>query len=505
MATPQRPVALVILDGWGHREEAEHNAIFDAKTPVFDALWKNHPHTLLEASGLAVGLPEGQMGNSEVGHTTIGAGKAIDTDLVRINKACADGSIATNPALVKLFEHVEASGGTLHLYSLLSEGGVHAHQNHLFAIIAAAAKRSIKQIAIHVFTDGRDVAPTAARDSMKRLAEVLEKAPQAFVASVSGRFYAMDRDNNWDRVNQTVDAAIKGVGDVVALDPAQYIEAFYGSGTFDEYIPVARFANAAGELVSVQDGDACFVVNFRKDRVRMLTSALLEHSVERPILVGTMTQYDANFIVEVAFAPEEITTTLAKEVSLAGFTQVHFAETEKFPHAPDFLDRVVEVPHFGEEHVLLASNKNVASHDLAPEMKAAEIADAACEHIAKGVDFTFINFANADMVGHTANHAAIVKGVETVDTALGRVIDAMNAVGGVTIVTADHGNAEQTHDPAIDERHTSHTTNLVPCIVVGDSRALRESGDLTDLAPTVLELLGCAIPEAMTGRVLFHS
>ncbi len=501
---------LIILDGWGYREEVLHNAVAAAKTPNFDKYWATFPHTLLEASGLAVGLPEGQMGNSEIGHTTIGAGKAIDTDLVRIRKAIDDGSFDTNPAFVKLFDHVKKNNSTLHVQGLVGDGGVHSHQDHLIAFLKASKKAGVNRVAIHAFTDGRDTAPQSAAGYLKELEEVLEEINNevhiAFVASISGRFFAMDRDNNWDRLSKVEQALFEQKGHICEMKPSEFIQSLYKDGKVDEHLepavlnaPASMNDATAGEI---KENDGVFFFNFRADRARMLSKKMIEKANAENIFFVTLTSYGSEYETEVAYPPALIETTLAKEIALAGLTQAHIAETEKFPHATYFLNGGVEQPHEGEEHVLVPSRKDIPTHDLAPKMRAEEIANKAIEQINAGKNFIFINFANPDMVGHTANVPAIVEALEEVDLQLGRVIDALHARGGVAFITADHGNAEVNVDPETGERHTAHTTNPVPAIVTDTSVVLRDGGSLADIAPTIFQILGVEKPSTMTGSSL---
>lgn len=500
-----KQVALIVLDGWGYREDPKDNAVAAAKTPHFNSYWDTYPHALLEASGHAVGLPEGQMGNSEVGHMTIGAGKALDQDLVRIKKAIDTGEYESNPAFQALFQHVKDNNSVLHALGLMSDGGVHSHQEHLFAFLRAAHKAGIKKVAIHVFTDGRDTAPQSASESMKKLETVLDEVGNAFIASISGRFYAMDRDNNWDRLKKTEDALFECKGNVCTIKPSAYLEDLYkqnlGNKSLDEHIEPIVCTDLQGENCAIKDNDAVFFFNFRSDRARMLSEKLIEKESTHNICFATLTEYSTEFKCLVAFPPIKIDTTLAKEISEAGLTQTHIAETEKFPHATYFLNGGYEGEYPGEKHVMLESRKDVQTHDLAPKMRAEGIADKAIEEIKNGTNFIFINFANPDMVGHTANVPAIIEAVEEVDLQLGRVVDAMNEVGGVVFFTADHGNAEVNIDPITGEKHTSHTINPVPAVLT-DAELKIHNGTLADIAPTVLTILGLTPPASMTGKSL---
>ncbi len=501
-SSKHKQVALVILDGWGYREEKEHNAIADAKKPCYDKLWQEYPHSLLGASGLAVGLPEGQMGNSEVGHSTIGAGTTIYTDLVRISKSAEAGEFEKNKTIVKLFEHVKKNDSVLHLLGLVGTGGVHAHNDHLIATLKAAKSFGIKKVAIHAFTDGRDTAPQSARDFFLDLENEISKIGLGFISTVCGRYFAMDRDNNWDRLKKAEEALFSGEGMQAGAQKASDVATLlYSKEKTDEYFEPVVFLDQKGEKELIEENDAVFFLNFRADRARMLSKKIMEFGKEQNILFATLTRYDKNFDALVAFEPEQIVTTLAHEISKAGLTQAHIAETEKFPHVTYFLNGGKETPHENETHILVPSRKDVPTHDLAPEMRAKEIADKAIEEINKGTDFLFINFANPDMVGHTANKQAIITAIETVDRELGRVYNVIEKKSGVLFVTADHGNAEVNIDPVTGEKHTSHTINLVPFICTDKSKKLH-NGTLADITPTILEIFALKQPEAMKGQSL---
>jgi 2,3-bisphosphoglycerate-independent phosphoglycerate mutase len=538
--------ALIILDGWGYRENTLHNAVAQAKTPNFDKYWATYPHTLLEASGLAVGLPEGQMGNSEIGHTTIGAGRAIDTDLVRIKKAIEADEFISNPAFVKLFEHVKAHDSTIHVQGLIGRGGVHAHTDHLIAFLRATKHAGIEKIAIHAFTDGRDTAPQSAAGFLEEIEKAIEEIGVGFIATASGRFYAMDRDNNWDRLAKAEEVIFEGRGKTHHLagklmKPSEYIRALHAEGILDEHLEPVIFLDENGKNYKVQQNDGIFFFNFRSDRARMLAKSIIKRASENGNenngrnnwCFVTLTEYQKDLDCLVAFPPSLIATTLAKEISAAGLTQAHIAETEKYPHATFFLNGGVEIPYPGERHIMLDSRKDVPTHDLAPKMRAEAIADKAIEEINAGTNFIFINFANPDMVGHTANVPAIIEAIEETDLQLGRVVDAMlartsDAYGdhgmgekntfGLPIVTsvfvtADHGNAEVNIDLETGDRHTAHTINPVPAIIVSETLfmpidpavanekpVLRSGGTLADIASTMLDILDVKKPGEMSGR-----
>jgi 2,3-bisphosphoglycerate-independent phosphoglycerate mutase len=498
------PFALIILDGWGHLEAKENNAIAEANTPNFDALWKNYPHSVLNASSGSVGLPEGQMGNSEVGHMTIGAGTIIDTDLVRIAKAINANEFLTNPAFVKLFHHIKKYNSTLHIKGLLSPGGVHSHSAHLYAFLNAAKQAGITQIALHTFLDGRDTAPTSASQYLAELEDVLDDIGIGHIASISGRFWAMDRDNNWDRLKKVEQAIFEADAPtkISNLRPSEVLKNLYSKGVVDELLEPVVFLDSEKNTYPVRENDGVFFFNFRADRARQLSSKITEYAKAKNICFVTLTQYDPQISSFVAFPPIPIVQTLAGIVSDAGLTQVHIAETEKYAHVTYYLNGGQELPHKNEHHILIESHKDVLTHDLAPEMRACEIADTAIAEIEKGTQFLAINFANADMVGHTGNRKAIHIAVETVDRELGRVVDALRQKNGCAFITADHGNAEVNVHHETGEKHTAHTINPVPAILTVPSGTLK-NGTLADITPTILPLMGLSTHPEMKGKNLY--
>ena len=500
MAT--RPVMLVILDGFGWREETADNAVRLAKTLTFTHLWESCPHAFLRPSGRDVGLPEGQMGNSEVGHLNIGAGRVVKQELVRIGDAVADGSIARASAFTALVDALKQSGGTCHLIGLVSPGGVHSHQDHGAALAKYLHDAGIKTV-VHAITDGRDTPPQSAAGDLKRLQEAL---PQDVpVATVIGRYFAMDRDKRWDRVSQAYAAIADAEGTRVAT-PQAAIEAAYAAGKFDEFVP----ASVIGDYAGMKDGDGILCFNFRADRVREILAALLDpnfdgfpraRTLKLAAAVG-MTRYSdalAPFL-GVLFAPELMTNLLGEVVADAGKTQLRMAETEKYPHVTYFLNGGREIAYTGEDRIMVPSPK-VATYDLQPEMSAPELTDKAVEAIDGGkYDMIVLNFANPDMVGHTGVLAAAIKAVETVDTGLGKIADAIRRQGGALLVTADHGNCELMKDPETGGPHTAHTTNPVPILLMAGGAKTLQDGRLADLAPTMLALLGIKQPAEMTGH-----
>jgi 2,3-bisphosphoglycerate-independent phosphoglycerate mutase len=472
-------VALVILDGWGCAPPGPGNAVELAETPVFDRLWAAYPHTTLKASGEAVGLPEGQMGNSEVGHLTIGSGRVLDQDLQRINRAIADGSFFENPALKAAF----AKGGDVHLLGLVSHGGVHSHIDHLQALLRFAPERTW----IHAFTDGRDVSPhAAARD--------LAELPADRIATVAGRYYAMDRDQRWERTQRALDAIVGGKGDH-ADDPVTAVKASYERGITDEFVePVVL----AGRPRLTKD-DAAIFFNFRPDRARQLSEKLLEDGYD----LTTMTRYREDLDCPVAFPEQEVKETLAEVLAEHDLRQLHVAETEKYAHVTYFFNGGEEHEFAGETRILVPSPRDVETYDQKPEMSADEVTERLCKGLEDdGYSFAVVNFANPDMVGHSGVIPAVVKAVETADSCLGRVVETVQELGGVLLITADHGNAEEMLEADGESPHTAHTTNPVPLIVTDTQAQLREGGELSDLAPTVLAYLGITKNLQMGGQNL---
>ncbi|ONG55699.1 phosphoglycerate mutase (2,3-diphosphoglycerate-independent) [Pseudoroseomonas deserti] len=499
-----KPVMLVILDGWGWREDSADNAVLQARTPCFDRLWATSPRNFLHTSGHDVGLPDGQMGNSEVGHLNLGAGRVVMQDLPRIDAAVADGSIAALPAVTRLVAKLKASGGTLHLMGLFSPGGVHSHQRHALALAKAFAAAGVP-VALHLWTDGRDTPPEASPAYLAEFEPALP--PGARIATVTGRYFAMDRDNRWERVRQAYDAMVEGVG-APAASAAAAIAAAHQAGKTDEFIP----ASVIGGYAGMKDGDGLLCFNFRADRVRQIMAALLLPGFDgfvarRPAFAGAamMTEYSTQLASHLAtlFAPQSMQDILGAVVAKAGLAQLRMAETEKYPHVTYFLNGGVETPYPREERIMVPSPK-VATYDLQPEMSAPELTAKAVAAInSQKFDLVVLNFANADMVGHTGSLDAAIRACEAVDAGLGAIEAAVTAQGGALLVTADHGNAELMKDPATGGPYTAHTTNVVPVLLVGGPAGARlHEGRLADVAPTLLALLGLAQPAAMTGRSL---
>ena len=505
---PRRSVVLVVLDGWGYREERDGNAIALAETPTWDRLWRRGSRTLLEASGAAVGLPDGQMGNSEVGHLNLGAGRVVMQDLVRINRAIADGGFFENRAFVEACDTAKRAGGTLHLMGLIGDGGVHALDKHLFALVDLAERRQVPRVAVHALLDGRDTLPKYAATYMREL--VTRAGTRAHVASLGGRYFGMDRDRRWDRTEKWFRAAVKGMGPE-STDPVATIESAYARGVTDEFIEPHVIVSRGRPVAPIRDGDAVICFNFRSDRMRQMVRVLSEDGFQdfdagRPpsIELVTMTAYDRRFDLPVAFPPESMANIVAETVSKAGMTMFRTAETEKYAHVTYFFNGGVEPPFPGEDRLLVPSQK-VATYDLAPEMSAASVTDVLCGAIeGRRHDFILCNYANGDMVGHSGSLPATIKAVETVDRSLSRVLAAADKSGVRLLVTADHGNCEMMIDPETGGPHTAHTTSPVPLVLVDPDgeTPLRSGGALCDVGPTILNVLGLRLPAELTGRDL---
>ncbi|MBN8989172.1 MAG: 2,3-bisphosphoglycerate-independent phosphoglycerate mutase [Rhizobiales bacterium] len=502
----RRPVMLAILDGWGWREDSADNAVRQAKTPNFDRLWNTGPRAFLRTSGRDVGLPDGQMGNSEVGHLNIGAGRVVMQDLPRISDAIASGEIKSAKALGALVQALKQSGGTCHLLGLVSPGGVHSHQDHVAALAAILTDLGVPAV-VHALTDGRDTPPRSGADDLKRLSAALP--PQVPVATVVGRYYAMDRDKRWDRVAKAYNAIVEADGPHFADAQAAMSDA-YAHDVTDEFVVPAVIGNYAG----IKDGDGVLSFNFRADRVREILGAMLDpsfdgfprkRSVKFAAAVG-MTQYSADLdkLMQTIFPPQAFPNILGEVTAAASRTQLRMAETEKYPHVTYFLNGGREEPFVGEDRIMVPSPK-VATYDLQPEMSAAELTAKAVEAIDSGkYDLIVLNYANPDMVGHTGDLKAAIKAVETVDTGLGKISAAIERSGGALLVTADHGNCEMMRDPVTGGPHTAHTTNPVPLLLQGGGDVTLAEGRLADLAPTLLDLMQLPKPAEMTGMSLLR-
>jgi 2,3-bisphosphoglycerate-independent phosphoglycerate mutase len=514
MQAPVSPVVLVILDGWGYREETDGNALAAAETPIMDSLWAAYPRTLIRTSGKAVGLPEGQMGNSEVGHLNIGAGRVVPQELVRISDAVEDGTLKQNKALLQVCQEVKSRGSKLHLVGLCSEGGVHSHLDHLLGLLDLAKSQDLSDVCIQAMTDGRDTKPTDGVEAIQKIQDYIDKIGVGRIVTISGRYYAMDRDRRWDRVKKAYDILTQdGTGD--GRSAVEVLKASYEAGITDEFVIPTRIAPGA-----IEAGDGVIFYNFRPDRARQLTQAFMVptfNSFEReqiqPLTFATFTQYDPTYPVLVAFEPQNLNNILGEVVAKHGLHQFRTAETEKYPHVTYFFNGGLEVPFEGEDRELVQSPM-VATYDLAPAMSAVEVTDVVTRAIEKRIySLVVINYANTDMVGHTGNMEACIQAVETVDRCLGRLLESINKAGGIALITADHGNAEYMWDEA-GNPWTAHTTNPVPFILVegegikipghGTEVALRDDGCLADIAPTILEILKLPQPPEMTGRSLLQ-
>ncbi|MCJ8168394.1 2,3-bisphosphoglycerate-independent phosphoglycerate mutase [Atopomonas sediminilitoris] len=507
--SPSKPVVLMILDGFGHSESPEHNAIYAANTPIWDALKARQPHGLISGSGMDVGLPDGQMGNSEVGHMNLGAGRVVYQDFTRVTKAIRDGEFFRNPTIGSAVDQAVKAGKAVHILGLLSDGGVHSHQDHLIAMAELAAQRGAEHIYLHAFLDGRDTPPQSAEGFIQHVEDALSKLGKGRIASLIGRYYAMDRDNRWDRVEQAYQLIVDGHGAFQAASAQQGLQDAYARDENDEFVK----ATTIGAPVRVEDGDAVIFMNFRADRARELTRAFVESDFSGfarprvPQLAGfvMLTQYAASIPAPCAFAPAALTNVLGEYLANHGKTQLRIAETEKYAHVTFFFSGGREEPFAGEERILIPS-PDVATYDLKPEMSAPEVTDKIVEAIEQQrYDVIIVNYANGDMVGHTGVFSAAVKAVETLDSCIGRIVTALDKVGGEALITADHGNVEQMQDESTGQAHTAHTCEPVPFVYVGKRQvSIRSGGILSDVAPTVLALLGLEQPTEMTGQSLLN-
>ncbi|NCN89472.1 MAG: 2,3-bisphosphoglycerate-independent phosphoglycerate mutase [Gallionella sp.] len=504
------PVLLLILDGFGYREEADFNAIAQARKPNWDRLWREYPHTLIKTSSLDVGLPHGQMGNSEVGHLNIGAGRVVYQDLTKVDLAIADGSFFGNPALVQAVRDAQQNNAALHIMGLLSPGGVHSHEAHIHAMLELAARAGLKNIFLHAFLDGRDTPPRSAAQSLQALQDKCTQLGAGCIASLVGRYFVMDRDNRWERVQVAYDMLTQGVAPFTAADAAAGLEAAYARGENDEFVQ----ATVIGEPATMQDGDAVVFMNFRADRAREITRALTEEKFDGfararfPRLANftSLSSYGEDFHLPCAYTTDTIHNGIGEYLSNLGLKQLRIAETEKYAHVTYFMNGGKEQPYPGEDRILVQSPK-VATYDLQPEMSAFEVTDKLVAAIrAKQYQAILCNYANGDMVGHSGIMEAAVKAVETLDICIGRVVEAMLEIGGEVIITADHGNAEQMLDRNTHQAHTAHTLNLVPFLYVGRKAVIAAAGTgaLRDVAPTLLAMMGLPQPPEMTGSSLLH-
>jgi 2,3-bisphosphoglycerate-independent phosphoglycerate mutase len=509
--TAKKPLVLLILDGYGFSEKTQYNAIHAAHTPVYDQLWKR-PNSLIDTSGMAVGLPEGQMGNSEVGHMTIGAGRVVYQSFTRINKAISDGDFFTNSVYVDAIDNAIKTGKAVHILGLLSEGGVHSHQDHIYSMIKMAAQRGAKEIYLHAFLDGRDTAPRSAESSLQKADAVFKEVGVGRTASIVGRYFALDRDNRWDRVKAAYDVMVTGDAEFDALTAVDGLKAAYERGENDEFVKATVICGEDEEVATINDGDSVIFMNFRPDRAREITNALIDEKFSgfdrgelHPQIAKFVqtTEYASSIKAPIAFPPEDLTNSLGEYLSSIGKTQLRIAETEKYAHVTFFFNAGNEVVYSGEDRILVPSPQ-VATYDLKPEMSAPEVTEKLVAAIESGkYDAVICNYANCDMVGHSGLFDAAVKAVEAVDVALGKVLAAVDKVGGEALITADHGNVEEMFDEETGQPHTQHSTLPVPFIFVSSRKAsMAKGGSLADVAPTMLHLMNIPQPKEMTGRNL---
>ncbi|RXS43299.1 2,3-bisphosphoglycerate-independent phosphoglycerate mutase [Idiomarina sp. 29L] len=505
MSRTIKPLVLLILDGWGYREDAPDNAISNAQTPVMDRLWEQYPHCLVDGSGGAVGLPDGQMGNSEVGHVNLGAGRIVYQDFTRISQAISDRSFFKNPVLCNALAKAKDASGAVHIMGLLSPGGVHSHEDHLIAMVEMAVEQGASDVYVHAFLDGRDTPPKSAKTTIERFEALFARLGKGRFATLSGRFYAMDRDNRWDRIEEAYKAIYHGVSGTTSPNALDALEDAYERGETDEFVKPTVIAQSA----PVKDGDAIFFMNFRADRAREMTQAFINgdfDGFERGPRANTsdfvmLTEYADTLKTSCAFPPEQLNNVLGEWLEKHGKTQLRISETEKYAHVTFFFSGGREEEFEGEKRVLIPSPK-VKTYDLQPEMSSEQLTDELVNAIeSQAFDVIICNYPNGDMVGHTGNFDAAVKACEAVDHSVGRVVSALEAVGGECLITADHGNAEQMSDNETGQAHTAHTNELVPFIYVGRNAQARD-GRLSDVAPTILHLMGMEQPEEMTGQTL---
>ena len=506
MTQSKKTLALIVLDGWGYREDADQNAILAANTPNLDALTKEYPNTLISGSGLDVGLPEGQMGNSEVGHVNLGAGRVVYQDFTKVTKSIADGEFEHNPALVKAIDEAVSKDKAVHIMGLLSPGGVHSHEDHIFAALKMAAHRGAKKVYLHAFLDGRDTPPQSAEASLEKADAVFAEIGCGKTATIIGRYFAMDRDKRWDRVTKAYDLITQGKGEATADSAVAGLKASYEAGKNDEFVP----PTVIGDSVSVEDGDAIIFMNFRADRARQLTQVFVDKNFDgfelavKPELSAfvMLTQYSADFDAPVAFPAEKLVNVLGEWLEKQDKTQLRISETEKYAHVTFFFSGGVEKEFKGEERILIPS-PDVATYDLQPEMNSEKLTDELVGAIESGkFDVIICNYPNGDMVGHTGDFDAAVKACEAVDKSIGRVVEALKKTGGECLITADHGNAEQMVDNESGQAHTAHTSEPVPFIYFGRDAEPRKGGTLSDVAPTMLHLMGVEQPDEMTGKTI---
>ncbi|KHF26654.1 2,3-bisphosphoglycerate-independent phosphoglycerate mutase [Solemya velum gill symbiont] len=511
--TRPTPTLLLILDGWGLGENEPDNAIIMANTPNWDKLWKECPHTEIRTCGPAVGLPSGQMGNSEVGHLNLGAGRVVYQEFTRVSRSIRTGSFFSNRTLTSAVDKAAENGKAVHIIGLLSEGGVHSHESHIHAAIGLAVEKGVKNVYVHAFLDGRDTPPKSASNSLKMLEDVFAEVQGGRLASIIGRYYAMDRDHRWERVQEAYDLLTQGKSMYTAESGMEGLEAAYERGETDEFVRATAIQPTGSAPVVMEDGDVVLSMNYRSDRARQFTRAFIEpdfDGFEREVVPQladyvSLTEYNSEFDIPVAFPPEKLPNGFGEYIGKLGLHQLRLAETEKYAHVTFFFNGGVEEPYEGEKRILVPSPK-VATYDMQPEMSAREVTDNLVEAIHSGEhDAIICNFANTDMVGHTGIIDAAIKAVETIDECLGRIREALHEVGGAALVTADHGNVEKMVNRESGQAYTAHTTNPVPLIYIGERDAkLMESGSLSDIAPTLLRIMELSQPNEMTGQPLIE-
>ncbi|MBI3574163.1 MAG: 2,3-bisphosphoglycerate-independent phosphoglycerate mutase [Gammaproteobacteria bacterium] len=511
MSYTPKPLILLILDGWGYRQETPYNAIAAARKPVWDALWKRYPHTLIHASESAVGLPSSQMGNSEVGHLNLGAGRVVYQEYTRINRAISTGTFFTNKTLTDAIDLALKTGKAVHIMGLLSSGGVHSHEEHIRAMMELAAKRGATKLYLHAFLDGRDTPPQSATSSIKAMEDKLKSLGRGRFASVIGRHYAMDRDHRWPRIQAAYDLMTQGQGAFTAPTASAALAMAYGRGETDEFVKATAIVPPGEKPVRFEDGDVLIFMNFRSDRARQITRPFIDRNFDAfkravaPKLGAfvSLTEYNSEFRVPVAFPPERLRNVMGAYLAALGKRQLRIAETEKYAHVTFFFNGGVETPFEHEDRILIPSPTDVPTYNLKPEMSAPQMTDEVVKAVRNNrYDVIICNYANPDMVGHSGDFNATVKAIEAVDRCLGRVLEAVQAVGGELLITADHGNAEQMFDDKTGQPHTAHTTNPVPFVYIGRPATLAATGALEDIAPTMLSLLGLPVPPEMSGKPL---
>lgn len=506
-----RPLALIILDGWGHRDETEDNAIAKAHKPYWDKLLRTYPHTLISGCGRCVGLPDGQMGNSEVGHLNMGAGRIVHQDLTRIDLAIADGTFFTNPVLISAIDQARDQDKAIHIIGLLSPGGVHSHEQHIQALVKLASERGATRVYIHAFLDGRDTPPQSAKSSLLALENACHPLKCGKIVSIIGRYFAMDRDKRWERIEIAYDLLTQGEAAYHATDAVTGLELAYQRGETDEFVKATTIHANHSAPVTLQENDTVIFMNFRADRAREITQALTDPDFKGFVRKSwphlyfvSLTEYDATFNLSIAYPPERLDHIFGEYISSLNLRQLRIAETEKYAHVTFFFNGGIEDPYPGEDRILIPSPK-VATYDLKPEMSAYEVTDKLVTAIEnQHYDVIICNFANPDMVGHTGNLPAAIQAIETIDACLGKIIPALQKVGGEALITADHGNAEMMFDKKTGQPHTAHTHELVPLVYVGrKAEVVKTHGILSDIAPTLLYLLGLSKPREMTGQSIF--